>query len=521
MHLPPIKRAIISVSDKTGLVEFARQLVAKGIELYSTGGTSKALEAAGLAVRDVADYTGFPEMLDGRVKTLHPKIHGGILARHDRPDDLEALAKHGIETFELVIVNLYPFEQTVARGVTIDEAIEQIDIGGPSLIRGASKNHAFITVVTDPSQYAEVAAVITEHGGTTAEMRRSLAQAAYALTSRYDQAIAAYLAGQISDDPFPHEWPVALNRQIPLRYGENPHQAAALYVEPGFAGASLVNAEQLVGKELSYNNLLDLDSALSIARSFTAPACVVIKHNNPCGAAMAKDLATATRRAFEGDPVSAFGCVLGMNRTVDVATAEYLSEPGLFVEALVAPDFEPAALEVLKTRPKWKANVRLMRTGSLDRPRTTWSLRQIEGGMLVQQADIAADPEAEWRVVSEKQPSDEQLRDLRFTWEVVRHVKSNAIVVGKDGMVTGVGAGQMSRVDSTEIALKKSGPRCQGAALASDAFFPFADSVEQAAAAGITSLIEPGGSKRDDEVIAAANKHGLVLVFTGRRHFKH
>lgn len=522
MLSPHIQRAIISVSDKQGLPEFARALSARGIELYSTGGTRRELEAQGLAVCDVASYTGFPEMLDGRVKTLHPKVHGGILARHDRADDLASLAAHGILTFELVVVNLYPFEATVARPeVTFDEAIEQIDIGGPSLIRGASKNHAFITVVTDPSQYAEVIAQIEASGATTPELRKRLAQAAFARTSRYDQAISSYLAKQISGDTFPASWPVGLRHKESLRYGENPHQLAALYAQEGATGANLVSAEQLVGKELSYNNLLDLDSALVIVRSLDDAACVVIKHNNPCGAASAAELSVATRRALDGDPVSAFGSVLGFNRPVDAATAEVLSEPGRFVEAIVAPEFDPAALEILTTKPKWKANVRLMKVGPLGEPAAGWQLRQIEGGVLVQQADTLPDPETDWNVVTEAKPTDHQLSELRFAWAVCRHVKSNAIVVSKDRMLLGAGAGQMSRVDSVEISIKKAGDRIPGAVLASDAFFPFADSIEQAAAAGISAIIQPGGSRRDDEVIAACNQHKIPMIFTGRRHFKH
>lgn len=516
------ERAILSVSDKTGLAEFARELAALGIELFSTGGTRSFLESQGLAVRDVAAYTGFPELLEGRVKTLHPKIHGGILARRDRPDDLAALAEHGIATFDLVVVNLYPFEATVARpGVSWDEAIENIDIGGPSLIRAAAKNQAFVAVVTDASQYADVLAELRAHGQTSDALRRRLAREAFALTSAYDGAIGRYLSEQAGEREFPAQWLVRLRRREVLRYGENPHQRAALYALDGPCGASLVGAEQLAGKELSYNNLLDLDSALALARSFSEPAAVVIKHNNPCGAAVGSSLAEATERAFAGDPLSAFGSVLGFNRSLDAATAEYLSTPGLFVEAIAAPDFEPAALEILATRPKWKSNVRLMRVGPLARAASPWQFRQIEGGLLVQQPDAAPDPESEWKLATTAAPSDAQLADLRFAWEVVRHVKSNAIVVALQRMVTGVGAGQMSRVDSVEIALRKSGERVRGAVLASDAFFPFADSIEQAAAAGIAAFIQPGGSKRDDEVVAACNRHGLPMIFTGRRHFKH
>lgn len=520
---PPIKRALISVSDKLGLGGFAAGLVAAGVELYSTGGTRRFLEAEGLPVHDVAEYTGFPEMLDGRVKTLHPRIHGGILARHDRPDDLAALAEHGILTFELVVVNLYPFEATVARpDVTLEEAIEQIDIGGPSLIRAAAKNQAFITVATDPAQYGQILEQIQAQGCTTLELRRDLARSAYGRTGRYDAAIADYLSGQTKPEIFPRHLHLELRRREVLRYGENPHQQAALYSEPGAASrANLVAAQQLAGKELSYNNLLDLDSALAMARSFVEPAAIVIKHNNPCGAATAETLSAATARAMAGDPLSAFGSVLGFNRTLDVATAELLSEPGLFVEAIVAPDYQPAALEILTTRPKWKANVRLMKVGPLDAPPAEIQFRPIEGGVLAQQGDIHADPESEWKVVTSMEPRAEQWADLRFAWNIVRHVKSNAIVMVKDCSLVGVGAGQMSRVDSVDIATKKAGDRARGSVLASDAYFPFADSIEQAAATGISAIIQPGGSRRDDEVIAACNEHKIPMIFTGRRHFKH
>lgn len=520
---PPVRRALISVSDKTGLAEFAKGLAELGVELYSTGGTRQALQDAGLAVIDVAEYTGFPEMLDGRVKTLHPKIHGGILARHNRPDDLAALKQHDIRTFELVIVNLYPFAATIAKpSTTLDEAIENIDIGGPSLLRGAAKNHAFITVVTDPTHYDPVLAELRSSGCTTLDLRRKLAQNAYAHTAQYDATIARYLGQLFGAEPFPASLTVPLERKATLRYGENPHQAAALYGLPGRAGANLVDAQFLNGKELSYNNLLDLDAALSMVRLLSDPACVVLKHNNPCGAAIADTLADAAQRAMAGDPVSAFGAVLGFNRPVDADTAEVLAAPGNFIEAIVAPDYTPEGLNILTTRPKWKANVRLLKVGNIVSLATaTDEVRQIFGGLLVQQADVLADDPADWRLVTEVHPTAGQLADLQFAWSLVRHVKSNAIVVAHDRALWGVGAGQMSRVDSTEIALRKAGEKCRGGVIASDAFFPFADSIEQAAAAGIAAIVQPGGSKRDEEVIAAANQHGIALLFTGRRHFKH
>jgi phosphoribosylaminoimidazolecarboxamide formyltransferase/IMP cyclohydrolase len=523
MSSPPIKRALVSVSDKLGLADFAQGLAAAGVEIYSTGGTRAFLESTGVKVHDVAAYTGFPEMLDGRVKTLHPKIHGGILARHDRPDDLAALAEHGILTFELVVVNLYPFEATVSRpDASFEQAVEQIDIGGPSLIRAAAKNHAFVTVATDPIQYGEILEQVTRHGATPPELRRRLAQAAIARTAGYDQAIAGYLAGRIEGEEFPHRWHVDLRRKEVLRYGENPHQQAALYAQlHAGSGANLVAAQQLAGKELSYNNLLDLDSALAVARLLQQPGAVVIKHNNPCGAATAAELATAARAALEGDPQSAFGSVLGFNRALDAATAEVLAEPGRFVEAIVAPDYDANALEILTTKPKWKANVRLMKVGPLDDSQARWQLRQIEGGLLVQEADNGPDSPAEWKVVTAAEPRPDAWDDLHFAWTIVRHVKSNAIVVARARTLLGTGAGQMSRVDSVQIALGKAGRRGRGGVLASDAFFPFPDSIEQAAAAGIAAIVQPGGSKRDDDVIAAADEHKIAMVFTGRRHFKH
>jgi phosphoribosylaminoimidazolecarboxamide formyltransferase/IMP cyclohydrolase len=517
-----IQRALISVSDKLGLVDFARELVETGVEIYASGGTKKHLEQAGLAVQEVSDYTGFPEMMDGRLKTLHPKVHGGILCRRDRPDDLAAMHEHGIVPFELVVVNLYPFEATIAKaGVTDEEAIEQIDIGGPTLLRGAGKNHRFTALSTSPAQYAGILEEIKSQGGTTLELRRRLAAEAFELVAKYDRAIADYFARGENADPFAENVSLNLQRREVLRYGENPHQRAALYALPSSGGANLVSARKLHGKELSYNNLLDLDSALTIARSLPSAGAVVIKHNNPCGAASAGDLATAMRNAIAGDPVSAFGGIVGVNRTLDAATAVVLAEPNQFIEAIVAPKFDPAAVEILTTKPKWKANVRLLEVGSLDAPAEAWQFRPIEGGFLLQEADAGADPETEWQVVTKARPSDSQLAELRFAWAVVRHVKSNAIVLSKDGMLVGVGAGQMSRVDSTEIAIRKAGERAKGSVLASDAFFPFGDSIKLAAAAGVSAVIQPGGSKRDDDSTAACDEHGIVMIFTGRRHFKH
>jgi phosphoribosylaminoimidazolecarboxamide formyltransferase/IMP cyclohydrolase len=530
--------ALISVSDKTGLTEFARGLVAAGVKIFSTGGTRKHLEQAGIAVTDIASYTGFPEMMDGRLKTLHPKVFGGILCRHDRSDDMAAIGEHGIEKIPLVVVNLYPFAATIAKpGVSLSEAIEQIDIGGPSLVRAAAKNHAFTTIATDASQYAEILGQIQATGETTLDLRFRLAAAAYAHTAAYDATIADYFAKQQdmqagTTSTFAPTLRLSLARVEELRYGENPHQAAALYADAASGksvGANLVTARKLNGKELSYNNLLDLDSALAIARSVVEddprrPGAVVIKHNNPCGAATAATLAEAMRAALDGDATSAFGSVISTTHAIDAATAEVLAEPDRFVEAIVAPDFEPAALEILTTKPKWKANVRLMAVGSIAAGGNTAvvrQIRQIDGGLLVQDADAGLDPMEDWKVVTATQPTDQQRAELRFAWAICRHVKSNAIVLANNRAVCGVGAGQMSRVDSTEIAIRKAGERAKGSVLASDAFFPFADSIHEAAAAGIVAIIQPGGSRRDEEVIAACNEHGIAMIFAGRRHFKH
>jgi phosphoribosylaminoimidazolecarboxamide formyltransferase/IMP cyclohydrolase len=522
MHFPKIKRAIISVSDKMGLAGFARGLSNAGVELYSTGGTRKHLESEGIPVRDISEYTGFPEMMDGRLKTLHPKVHGGILCRHDNPEDMKSLAEHGILTFELVVVNLYPFEATIAKkGVTFEEAIEQIDIGGPTLVRAAAKNHAFTTVATDSTQYPEILEQVVAQGGTSVEFRRRLAAEAFAHTASYDRLIADYFAGEMAEEQFPTTIRMNLKLKSVLRYGENPHQQAAIYSRPDCPNANVVSAHQLHGKELSYNNLLDLNSALKIVRTLADPAAVVIKHNNPCGAAMADSLATALERALAGDPLSAFGSVLGLNRPVDAATAHVLCTPGLFVEAIVAPDFLPDALELLQTVPKWKANVRLLKVGELGPVAPHWTFRCIDGGALMQEADVLGDPENIWRVVTKVKPTENQMADLRFAWDLVRDVKSNAIVLCKDRMLLGTGAGQMSRVDSVEIAIEKAGDRAAGSVLASDAFFPFPDSIEKASAAGVMAIIQPGGSKNDGVVIAECDRLTIPMIFTERRHFLH
>lgn len=518
----PIRTALISVSDKLGLSDLAAGLQRAGVAIYSTGGTRKHLEQSGIEVLDVAEYTGFPEMLDGRVKTLHPKIFGGILAIRGRSDHMDAIDEHDIVPFDLVVVNLYPFAATASRaGVSRAECVEQIDIGGPSLVRAAAKNHTDVAVATSPEQYGEVLAQLDESGGTTLKLRQQLAADAFDHTALYDRAIADYMRGDSIGGEFPSSLNLALRRKSQLRYGENPHQRAAVYVDPNARSANLVSARQISGKELSYNNLLDLDSALDIVRGFGGPAVSVIKHNNPCGAATDQNLVRACSKALAGDPLSAFGSVLGFNRTVDRETAELLCEPGLFIEAIVAPGFSAEAVGILTSKPRWKDNVRLMQVGRLDVPPSSIQRRFISGGMLVQDADRMTSAPLQWKTVTETKVADELWDDVSFAWEMVRHVKSNAIVLGKDTSLIGVGAGQMSRVDSVEIAIDKAGDRAVGSVLASDAFFPFPDSIEVAADAGIVAIIQPGGSRRDDEVIDACNKHQLPLVLTGRRHFKH
>lgn len=523
MESSKIERALISVSDKTGLVEFAKGLAAAGVELYSTGGTRRELESAGLAVVDVAEYTGSPEMMDGRVKTLHPKVHGGILCRHDHSGDAKSLADHRIARFELVVVNLYPFSQTVAKpDTTFDEAIEQIDIGGPTLVRGAAKNHKFVTIASNPAQYPTILEAIQSGGATSPELRRQLAAEAFAHTADYDSAIAEFFSKQESEaGDFGTTLRPVLYRAAALRYGENPHQCAALYKSATAGPNSVVNAEQLHGKELSYNNLLDLDAALGVARSLPQPGVAVLKHNNPCGAASGATLGEAMEKAWAGDPVSAFGSILGFNVPVDAAAAECLAEPGKFVEAIIAPDFTDEAREILTTKPKWKANVRLMKIDQIEPGAASLQLRAIDGGYLAQSADDLPDDESAWKVVTDTQPSDAQMADLRFAWAVCRHVKSNAIVLAKDQMLLGAGAGQMSRVDSVEISIRKAGDRVTGSSLASDAFFPFDDSIHRAAEAGIVAIIQPGGSRNDEQVIAACNQHRMPMIFTGCRHFRH
>jgi phosphoribosylaminoimidazolecarboxamide formyltransferase / IMP cyclohydrolase len=534
MNQRPIRRALLSVSDKTGLLELARVLANFGVELISTGGTRQALAGAGLTVRDIADVTGFPEILDGRVKTLHPRVHGGLLAVRDNAEHMAILKTQQIEPIDMVVCNLYPFEATAARaGGSHEDIIENIDIGGPSMIRSASKNYHDVAVVTDPAQYPAIMEELRrEKGALSLASRERLAAAAFARTAAYDAAIGAYferpkskVQSSPSEDEFgPSQLDLHFQKKLPLRYGENPHQRAAFYVEPACHYPCVATAEQLHGKELSYNNILDLDSALNLAREFVPPAAIVLKHNNPCGAAIGDSLEAAFRKAYEGDPLSAFGGVFGFNRTVDEATATQITEPNRFVECIIAPGFSDGALKILTTRPTWKKNVRLLRTGPLagDQERSqSLDYRRVDGGLLVQTRDIVADDFANLKTPTRRQPTDTELADLRFAWTVCKHVKSNAIVLARDQMIVGVGAGQMSRIDSVGIAARKAGDRSRGSVLASDAFFPFRDNVDEAARVGVTAIIQPGGSVRDAESIAACDEHGLAMVFTGVRHFRH
>ncbi len=526
-EIVPIRRALLSVSDKRALVDLARALAERGVHLLASGGTRTALAEAGLDVTEVSSHTGQPEILGGRVKTLHPKLHGGILARRDVPEDLLALDRQGIDPIDLVVVNLYPFEATIAKpGVSFEEAVENIDIGGPSLIRGAAKNHAHVAVLTSPDQYPSLIEQIRETGGTTLAFRRLLALASFEHSARYDRAIADYLAkSESGSEVFPPVFSQPFELKSVLRYGENPHQRAAFYVEPGPTGPGLATAKILHGKELSYNNLLDLDSALRLIRLFDQPAATILKHNNPCGAAEADSLAEAFELAYEGDPVSAFGGIVGLNRAVDRATAERLCVPGRFIEAIVAPDFEPDAFKLLTTRPTWKNSVRLLAIGAPIGPDSPlpagFDLRRVEGGLLVQDWDAMEPDPASGVVASKRPPTLDERASLGFAWRICQAVKSNAIVLARGRQLIGVGAGQMSRLDSVRIAVSKAGEKAKGAVLASDAFFPFRDGPDVAAGAGVTALIQPGGSKRDDETVAACDEHGLAMILTGRRHFRH
>jgi len=523
-----IRRALISVSDKAGVAELAGALHQAGIELLSTGGTARLLREAGLPVRDVSSYTGFPEIMDGRVKTLHPRVHGGLLGRRGIDDDV--MAEHGIEPIDLLVINLYPFAATIARpGCSYDDAVENIDIGGPAMLRAAAKNHAHVAVLVDPADYAVALEEIRGAGALSFATRQRLAAKAYAHTASYDAMVASYLGSDSStapgdregpDAPYPQALSLRFDKRLDLRYGENPHQTAAFYADPGATAASIATARQLQGKELSYNNIADSDTALECVRQFAEPACVIVKHANPCGVAVAATPLEAYDRAYRTDPTSAFGGIIAFNRPLDAATAAAIAERQ-FVEVIVAPQVEAAAREVLAA----KKNLRVLETGPLESGSPGPSeIRSVAGGLLLQSRDTGTVSASDLRIVTRRQPTQAELGDLLFAWRVCKYVKSNAIVYVRDRMTIGVGAGQMSRVVSSKIAAMKAreeGLEVEGAVMASDAFFPFRDGLDVAAGFGIRAVIQPGGSMRDQEVIAAADGHDMAMVFTGMRHFRH
>lgn len=530
-----IRRALLSVTDKSGLVEFARGLMDQGVEIISTGGTARHLRAAEIEVRDISEVTGFPEIMDGRVKTLHPAIHGGLLAVRQNPDHVKQAADAGIEFIDLVAVNLYAFEETVSReGVTDADAMESVDIGGPTMIRAAAKNHGSVAVVVDPADYTALLEEMTEYGGSLGdETRRALAAKAFGLTATYDAAIGAYFARSgycarsASEAELPQKLSIVSKPGTILRYGENPHLRAAFYALSGDHGPSVSSAEILNGKALSYNNILDIDAAFELVKEFDEPAAVVVKHTNPCGAATSDSIAQAYRDALAGDPVSAFGGILAFNRPVDAALAEIVAVQSCFFEAVIAPGIGAEAVKVFRKRVKWGKKVRLLSTGPLATDGGDVAdlvVRSVKGGLLVQDRDLGYEGE-ELRVVTESVPDDGTIAALRFAWKVAKHVKSNAILLAREtargGCVVGVGAGQMSRIDSTIIAGRKAGERAGQSVLASDAFFPFRDCVDKAAELGVKAIIQPGGSIRDGESIEAANEQAISMIFTGRRHFRH
>jgi phosphoribosylaminoimidazolecarboxamide formyltransferase/IMP cyclohydrolase len=527
--LVPVRRALISLSDKSGLEELAAGLARHGVEIVSTGGTAAKLRKNGAEVRDISDLTGFPEMMDGRVKTLHPKVHGGLLGVRDNPDHAAAMEEHEIAPIDLVVVNLYPFLSTVMSGADRDTVIENIDIGGPSMVRSAAKNHAHVAIVTDPADYSELLSELDANGGsTTLALRRKLAAKAYALTAEYDSTISQWFAFADQGERWPESWTFASRLKMPLRYGENPHQTAALYVPIGPVVHGVAQATQVQGKELSYNNLNDANAALELVSEFRdgPPTVVIVKHANPCGVATRDSLADAWKEALACDSVSAFGGIVATNRTLDAATAEAITD--IFTEVVVAPDANEDAKEIFAK----KKNLRLLLTGALPDPaRGGTSLALIAGGLLVQDRDNGMITRDQLKCVTKREPTEDELRDCLFAWTVAKHVKSNAIVYAKDGVTAGIGAGQMNRRDSSRIAALRASeaaeangwpePRTVGSAVASDAFFPFADGLLAAAEAGATAVIQPGGSIRDDEVIAAADEAGLTMLFTGMRHFRH
>ncbi len=517
-----IKRALLSVSDKSGLLDFAKELVAHGVELISTGGTAKAIKDAGLPVKDISEVTGFPEMLDGRVKTLHPVVHGGLLSLRDNKEHMETIAKHKIQPIDLVCVNLYPFEATISKpNVELEHAIENIDIGGPSMIRSASKNYRSVTVVVSSVRYADIIKEMKENdGATTFKLRQELAIEAFGNTSRYDGMIHEYLHKRLSDKKWPDIFTLSGVKLQEMRYGENPHQPAAFYKDRSNALPIIVNGKQVQGKELSYNNIMDADSALMIVKEFDEPAATIIKHTNPCGTAIGKDVQEAFVKAFEADSLSAFGGIVAVNRSVDEKTAQVILEKLSFFEIIIAPSYDAGALKAFEAR----KNLRVMTLEGLGKGKELvpgYHVRRVEGGFLVQDFDQAVEDKALYKVVSEKQPDPKLAKDMEFGWKLVKHVKSNAIVLVKDGVSIGVGAGQMNRVGSLAIAIQQAGDKAKGSVMASDALLPFRDSVDACAKAGIAAIIQTGGSVRDKEVIEAANEHSIPMIFTSYRHFKH
>ena len=511
-----IRRALISVSDKNGLTDFAKKLAAFGVEIISTGGTAKELQAVGLKIRDIAEFTGFPEIMEGRVKTLHPKVHGGILARRDSELHLKAMNNNSIQPIDLVVVNLYPFTDVVADGGSYEDCIENMDIGGVALIRASAKNHDFVAIVTDPQDYDRVLVDMEKHeGAISCTLRKKLASNAFALTAAYDANISGWFAAQVDEKEFPRRTGFSGTLKQTLRYGENPHQGAALYLD-GSQRPGVSTAVQLQGKELSYNNLNDTDAAFELVAEFDEPAVAIIKHANPCGVAVGKNCLETYKRALACDSISAFGGIIALNRPLDVKTAEEIIK--IFSEVIIAPSVDAAALAVLKT----KTNLRVLTTGGMPDPaqKRRW-VKSIAGGFLVQDADCGRITRENLKIVTERKPTEKEIEDMLFAFRVAKHVKSNAIVYVKDRATVGIGAGQMSRIDSTRIAAHKGGEAIKGSVVASDAFFPFPDGLIAAAEAGATAVIQPGGSVKDAEVIAAANQRGLTMVFTGMRHFRH
>ncbi|MFY9398984.1 MAG: bifunctional phosphoribosylaminoimidazolecarboxamide formyltransferase/IMP cyclohydrolase [Desulfomonilia bacterium] len=523
--MPKIERALVSVTDKGGLVDFIKELAAMGVEIISTGGTARILRENGEAVIDISDYTEFPEMMDGRLKTLHPKVHGGMLAIRDNPGHVESMKKEGIKPIDMLVVNLYRFEETVARGASLEDAVENIDIGGPAMVRAASKNYRYVTVVTDPADYGRIIEEMKASGGSVSEKTNfELARNAFSLTARYDAAISNYLQSiDIEEGCFPLTYTTQYHRSQIMRYGENPHQKAAFYRELAVNQPAIATAQQLWGKELSYNNIMDSDAALDLIMEFDKPACVILKHSNPCGAAQSDgSLAEAYRKAFKVDPTSAFGGIVGLNRPVDAETAQAIGE--VFTEVVVAPDYTKEALDIL-TR---KKNVRLLKVPEIAVGRSAKKQflvsRRVIGGLLLQERDLGYVDLEKAPVVTKRRPTADELEALKFAWKIVKFVKSNAVIYATKDQLVGVGAGQMSRVDSSRLAIIKAGNAglsTKGSVVASDAFFPFRDGIDEAASAGATAVVQPGGSVRDQEVIDAANEHSMAMIFTGMRHFRH